>query len=93
MNELNTHYALLLGLSETWEVADVAVDPECQRVEIQLAHRGGQLVCPECQSAWQCQQTTPTRLRLHGGFRSIARPVVLYPDCHASETSGPHGHA
>lgn len=51
MNELNAHYGLLLGLDDSWEVAEVNVDPEGQQVEIQLRHRGGKLICPECQQA------------------------------------------
>ncbi len=51
MNELNAHYDLLLGLDDSWEVVEVNVDPDGQQVEIQLRHRGGELICPECQQA------------------------------------------
>jgi len=51
MNELNAHYGLLLGLNDSWEVVEVNVDPEGRLVEIQLRHRGGKLVCPDCQQA------------------------------------------
>ena len=84
MNELNAHYALLLGLNESWEVADVAVDPEGQRVEIQLAHRGGKLVCPECQGACPQADLAPERTWRHLDlmqFETLLRARVPRSDC------------
>jgi transposase len=56
MDSLAQHYALLLGLSEDWQVADVDLDLEDQRVEIQLEHAAGKPVC-----CAECGQTRPLK--------------------------------
>jgi transposase len=49
MNTLHQHYRLLLGLDDTWDVADVQLDLKANRVSIALAHRPGvRVACPEC---------------------------------------------
>ncbi len=49
MNTLHQHYRLLLGLDDTWDVADVRLDLKANRVSIALAHRPGvRVACPEC---------------------------------------------
>ncbi len=37
MNDLAAHYALLLGLDESWQVVDVELALEEQKVEIRLS--------------------------------------------------------
>jgi transposase len=48
MSELTEHYRRLLGLDESWRVANVALQPLEKRVEITVEHVGGRLTCPEC---------------------------------------------
>jgi transposase len=48
MNKLTKHYSLLLGLDAAWEVSDVSLSLEENRVEILVAHVGGTVTCPEC---------------------------------------------
>jgi transposase len=54
MNDLNEHYSALLGLDELWQVDDVNLDLASNQVVIQLSHRGGRLICPDC--GGQCSQ-------------------------------------
>ena len=66
------------------EVADVIVDPEGQRVEIQLSHRGGKLVCPECQVTCPQADLAPERTWRHLDlmqFETILRARVPRSDC------------
>ncbi|HVJ80582.1 MAG TPA: ISL3 family transposase [Planctomycetia bacterium] len=46
--ELRQHYALLLGLDDSWRVESVDLEVEKKRVEIRLIHAGGKIACPEC---------------------------------------------
>ena len=45
MNTLLKHYGLLLGLDESWRVAEVDLQLAAQRVEIRLESLAGQPVC------------------------------------------------
>lgn len=65
MNDLNAHYRLLLGLDESWEVQDVNLDLDNNRVEIMLCHSGGMLICPDCQASCSRADTAPTRRWRH----------------------------
>jgi hypothetical protein len=49
--KINANQVLLLVYNESWELADVAFDPEGLQGEIQLPYRGsgGELTCRECQ--------------------------------------------
>ncbi len=40
MNTLSNHYAMLLGLDEAWQVQDVELSLEEQRVEIHVTVHG-----------------------------------------------------
>lgn len=46
--DLASHYALLLGLNDDWEVAEVALDMENKKVRIHVVFRGASVVCPVC---------------------------------------------
>lgn len=48
MNNLHDHYGLLLGLDESWKVADVDLFVEEKRVEIELKYVGKDVNCPDC---------------------------------------------
>ena len=65
MNDLKTHYELLLGLDECWEVQDVDLNLEANRVEIRLKHVGGELCCPECGASCPRADTAPARRWRH----------------------------
>ena len=61
MNDLSAHYRLLLGLDEAWDVQQVDLDLEANRVEIYVNHNGGKLSCPECQAMCPRADTAPAR--------------------------------
>ena len=65
MNELNTHYRLLLGLDSNWEVQEVDLSLEGRRVEIVLEFVGRELVCPECGQASGRHDLAPERTWRH----------------------------
>jgi len=65
MNDLNTHYRQLLGLSDDWKVVDVDLDLSASRVIIDLEHAGGKLCCPECSQACSRADTAPKRTWRH----------------------------
>ena len=49
MDRLTEHYRQLLGLDDAWQVSNVHLSLEDQRVEIQLEHRHKQpTCCPDC---------------------------------------------
>ena len=65
MNELNTHYRLLLGLDSHWEVQEVDLSLEGQRGKIVLEFTGRELVCPECGQASGRHDLAPERTWRH----------------------------
>jgi len=65
MEDLRTHYRMLLGLDEAWDVQNVDLDLEAQRVEIHLEHQGGELCCPDCQASCPRADTAPARRWRH----------------------------
>lgn len=48
MDNLDEHYAALLGLTSQWKVIDVDLSLLDQRVEIAIEWGGGLVECPEC---------------------------------------------
>ncbi len=65
MNDLNTHYRHLLGLSDDWKVVDVDLDLSASQVIIDLCHTGGKLCCPECNDRCSQADTAPKRTWRH----------------------------
>ena len=66
MNDLNQHYALLLGLNTDWLVQSVDLDLEAQRVEIQLQRNADEpCCCPECGEACPLKDHTDERTWRH----------------------------
>ena len=51
MDTLQSHYARLLGLDDSWWVESVDLRIEDQRVEIRLSNVGSGVICPECGGA------------------------------------------
>lgn len=62
---LKDHYGMLLGLDSNWSVADVRLDTECRRVEVDLKHGGGRVTCPECRGACPLADHAPSRSWRH----------------------------
>jgi transposase len=65
MNKLTEHYSLLLGLDAAWEVSDVFLCLEENRVEILVTHVGGPVVCPECDTQCTIADHAPERTWRH----------------------------
>ncbi len=86
MNSLNEHYRDLLGLDESWTVSDVDLQLKDNSVVIELAHRGGPLTCPECQSSCGKADTAPSRSWRHLDsmqFKTEIRAAV--PRCRCAQ--------
>lgn len=84
MNDLNTHYRLLLGLDAAWEVQNVDLDLEVKQVVIDLQHSGGKLCCPECQETCSKFDDAPSRQWRHLDtmqFTTIVRARVPRSQC------------
>ncbi len=65
MNELHDHYRLLLGLDDSWQVADVDLVLEENRVEIELKYSGQGLQCPDCGADCSLADHAPERRWRH----------------------------
>ncbi len=65
MNELTSHYQLLLGLDASWSVSDVSLSLEEKRVEILVKHDGSQVLCPECGERRSIADHAPERTWRH----------------------------
>jgi len=84
MDRLTEHYRLLLGLDDSWEVGEVELSLEGQRVEICLRHRGGSVVCPECGASCGIADHLPERSWRHLDtmqFETILRGRVPRANC------------
>jgi transposase len=65
MSKLTEHYSLLLGLDAAWEVSDVSLSLEENRVEILVTHVGGRVTCPECDGDCTIADHAPERTWRH----------------------------
>lgn len=65
MNILTEHYRILLGLDAGWEVSDVTLSLEEQRVSILVTHAGGRVICPECGEECSIADHAPERTWRH----------------------------
>lgn len=65
MNDLNQHYRALLGLDNSWNVAEVELDLAGKQVLIRLSHGGGALCCPDCGATCSRADTAPERTWRH----------------------------
>ena len=65
-NELQKHYAQLLGVSSPWEVKHVELKLQDKKVEIELAWQwGASAHCPECGRECSIHDTAPERTWRH----------------------------
>ncbi|GAA5505615.1 ISL3 family transposase [Novipirellula caenicola] len=84
MNELHAHYRLLLGLDDQWQVQNVDLQMDANRVVIQLRHSGGKPCCPECQDECSRADTAPTRRWRHLDtmqFETIIEAAIPRSQC------------
>jgi transposase len=86
MPDLQTHYALLLGLTPDWAVESIDLSLQEKRVEIRLGHQGGPLECPECGQSCSCADHAPERTWRHLDtmqFETVLRARV--PRCRCQQ--------
>jgi len=85
MNTLAEHYALLLGLDASWQVVDIELSLEVQRVRIHLAAAGKLSVCcSECGQQRPLKDHAPERTWRHLDtmqFETILTARVPRTDC------------
>jgi len=84
MSELTEHYRLLLGLDDAWRVEHVDFGLEEKKVEIQLTHKGGGLICPDCGGACTQADVMPERQWRHLDtmqFQTVLRARVPRANC------------
>ncbi|MBL9082671.1 MAG: transposase family protein [Planctomycetales bacterium] len=88
MSELTEHDRRLLGLDESWRVANVAFLPQKKRVEITREHVGGRLTCPECQASCPQADTAEERKWRHLDVMQFdTRITAAVPRCRCSACS------
>jgi hypothetical protein len=88
MENLDHHYAQLLGLQSPWEIMDVNLDLTESRVTIRLQHPNGVMVkCPECGCDCTIADRAPERQWRHLDtmqFTTVllaATPRAACPEC------------
>jgi transposase len=84
-NELQKHYALLLGIGSPWEVKTVALKLEEKQVAIELGWQwGSSATCPECGRECSIHDSAPERTWRHLDtmqFETLIRARVPRADC------------
>jgi transposase len=66
METVKSHYRVLLGLNELWDVSGVALDVSAKSVTISLEYRRGRGgVCPECGAEYGLKDHAPERTWRH----------------------------
>ena len=84
MSDLKQHYSQVLGLGNDWEVSNVSLEMQSNRVVIDLAHIGSSLSCPECQCACSQADQAPERQWRHLDmmqFETILRARIPRSNC------------
>ena len=85
MNDLQQHYSQLLGLGTDWEVSDVSLEMESNRVLIELVYVGSQLSCPDCGADCSRADTAPKRRWRHLDtmqFETVLEAAIPRSACH-----------
>jgi transposase len=86
-NELQKHYALLLGIGSPWEVKTVELKLKEKKVEIQLDWQwGAPAVCPECAKECSIHDCAPERTWRHLDtmqFETVIRARTPRANCPA----------
>lgn len=65
MENLNTHYQMLLGLSDSWRVDDVKLSVSSRKVEIAISYADSNYICPECGEQGVFHDLAPVRSWRH----------------------------
>ena len=65
MENISSHYQLLLGLTSSWLVDDVQLSVENQKVEILISYSDSHLYCPECGEEGSLHDHAPSRSWRH----------------------------
>jgi len=86
-NELQKHYALLLGIGSPWAVKTVELKLAEKKVEIELGWQwGAEARCPECGAACSIHDSAPERTWRHLDtmqFTTLIRARTPRADCPA----------
>jgi transposase len=83
---LAAHYGMLLGLDESWVVADVNLELEAKRVTIRLDFIGKRVTCPGCGESCSKADHAPERSWRHLDtmqFETVLAARVPRADCKA----------
>jgi len=84
MQSLTAHYRALLGLDDSWSVADVDLSLAEKRVVISLEFAGAAAVCPECGAACPLKDHAPERQWRHLDtmqFETVLKARVPRANC------------
>jgi len=84
MSDLKHHYSQVLGLGNDWEVSNVILEMESNRVVIDLSHVGSSLSCPECQCDCSQADQAPQRRWRHLDmmqFETVLRARIPRSNC------------
>jgi len=82
MTDLRSHYQLLLGLDSTWQVDDVHLSVENQKVEISVSHTKSAYICPECGTTAVLHDHAPERRWRHLDTMQFETQIVAkVPRC------------
>ena len=65
MENLNTHYQILLGLNGSWSVDDVKLSVESRKVEIEISYADNSYICPQCGEVGVLHDFAPPRSWRH----------------------------
>jgi len=65
MDNLNAHYQLLLGLTNSWRVDDVKLSVNSRKVEIAISYTATNFICPECGEEGVLHDLAPARSWRH----------------------------
>ncbi|MEE9404025.1 MAG: ISL3 family transposase [Algisphaera sp.] len=98
MNNLQTHYRMLLGLDDAWIIDDIQISLEDQRIQIQLkTSPKANFACPDCQKSCSLKDHAPVREWRHLDTMQfetllVARlPRTRCPDCGVKTIAAPWG--
>ena len=84
MSDLQHHYSQLLGLGSDWEVSNVSLEMESNRVLIELQHVAPTLSCPECGVDCGRADTAPKRRWRHLDtmqFETVLEAAIPRSNC------------
>jgi len=84
MNDLKQHYGQLLSLGEDWEVSEVTLELESNRVLIELERATSKVCCPDCNAPCGQADRAPKRRWRHLDtmqFETVLEAAVPRSNC------------